>query len=411
MVRDYVEGSAVFEENAVMGEPLERQAVISGAAQSDIGRRLYRSGIDLTVEAALRAIEDAGLTAADIDGVSTYPGFGGSFGGAMGAELHEALRLSLNWRSAGVETAGPLGAVHNAVLAVAAGLARHVLVFRTVVEGSGGPLRPGGGGGGGGGGMSGSAGPFQFMIPYGAASAACWVACYARRHMHDYGTTRAQLGAIAVNGRTNAAANPRAIYTDPMTIDDYLAVRMVSDPLCLYDCDVPCDGSTAVVVSHRDHAPDAPAGAVGINAMGTAIRGRPSWDQFDDLTSMMMRHTAASMWERTELSVDDVDTAQLYDGFSWLTLAWIEAMGFCGKGESGAFVEGGTNIAPDGPVPLNTSGGQLSAGRLHGFGHLHEAVMQLRGTANIQVPGCEVVAVGAGGGPETGCLLLTRGPS
>ena len=395
-----------------MGERMERRAVISGAAQSDIGRRLYRTGIDLTVEAALRAIADAGLTTADIDGVSTYPGFGGSFGGAMGAELHEALRLSLNWRSAGVETAGPLGAVHNAVLAVAAGLARHVLVFRTVVEGSGGPMRPGsGGGGGGGGGMSGSAGPFQFMIPYGAASAACWVACYARRHMHDYGTTRTQLGAIAVNGRANAAANPKAIYTDPMTIDDYLAVRMVSEPLCLYDCDVPCDGSTAVVVSHRDHAPDAPAGAVGINAMGTAIRGRPSWDQYDDLTSMMMRHTAASMWERTELTVDDVDTAQLYDGFSWLTLAWIEAVGFCGKGESGSFVEGGTNIASSGPVPLNTSGGQLSAGRLHGFGHLHEAVMQLRGTANIGVPDCEVAVVGAGGGPETGCLLLTRGPS
>ena len=390
-----------------MRERMERRAIISGAAQSEIGRRLYRTGIDLTVEAALRAVEDAGLTTADIDGVSTYPGFGGSFGGAMGAELHEALRLSLNWRSAGVETAGPLGAVHNAILAVAAGLARHVLVFRTVVEGSGGPLRPGGGGGG----MAGSAGPFQFMIPYGAASAACWVACYARRHMHDYGTTRTQLGAIAVNGRANAAANPKAIYTDPMTIDDYLAVRMVSDPLCLYDCDVPCDGSTAVVVSHRDHASDAPAGAVGVNAMGTAIRGRPSWDQFDDLTSMMMRHTAASMWERTELTVDDVDTAQLYDGFSWLTLAWIEAMGFCGKGESGSFVEGGVNIGPDGPVPLNTSGGQLSAGRLHGFGHLHEAVMQLRGTANIGVPDCEVVAVGAGGGPETGCLLLTKGPS
>ena len=393
------------------GEPLERRAVISGAAQSEIGRRLYRTGIDLTVEAALSAIADAGLTAADIDGVSTYPGFGGSFGGAMGAELHEALRLSLNWRSAGVETAGPLGAVHNAVLAVAAGLARHVLVFRTVVEGSGGPLRPGSGGRGGGGGAAGSAGPFQFMIPYGAASAVCWVACYARRHMHDYGTTREQIGSIAVSGRANAAANPKAIYTDPMTIGDYLAARMISDPLCLYDCDVPCDGSTAVVVSHRDYAPDAPAPAVGINAMGTAIRGRPSWDQFDDLTSMMMRHTAASMWERTELTPDDVDAAQLYDGFSWLTLAWIEAMGFCGKGESGSFIEGGTNIAPDGPMPLNTSGGQLSAGRLHGFGHLHEAVMQLRGAANIGVPGCEVAAVGAGGGPETGCLLLTRGPS
>ena len=238
---DYVEGSAVFEGTAVMGEPLERQAVISGRPSPTSAAGCTAAASTLTVEAALRAIEDAGLIAADIDGVSTYPGFGGSFGGATGAELHEALRLSLNWRSAGVETAGPLGAVHNAVLAVAAGLARHVLVFRTVVEGSGGPLRPGGGGGGGGG-MSGSAGPFQFMIPYGAASAACWVACYARRHMHDYGTTRTQLGAIAVNGRTNAAANPKAIYTDPMTIDDYLAVRMVSDPLCLYDCDVPCDG-------------------------------------------------------------------------------------------------------------------------------------------------------------------------
>ncbi len=389
-----------------MPEPIERQTIISGAAQSDIGRRLHRTGLDLTVEGALRAIADAGLTVADIDGISTYPGMGGPFGGATGAELHETLRFSLNWRDGGAETSGQLGAVHKAALAVAAGLARHVLVFRTVVEGSLGPMRASGGGGGGA-----TPAAFQYLIPYGVTSASNWIACYAQRHMHEYGTTREQLGAIAINARTNAGSNPKAIYTDPMTMDDYLNIRMISEPFGLYDCDVPCDGCTAVVVSHRDYAPDTPNGAVHINAMGTALRGRPSWDQFDDLTTMAMRDSAASMWERTELTPADVDTAQLYDGFSWLAMAWIEALGFCGKGEGGPFVEGGARIAPDGELPLNTWGGQLSGGRLHGFGFLHEGIMQLRGTANIQVPDCEVAAIGAGGGPESGSLILTKGLS
>ena len=385
-----------------MGEPLERNAVITGAAQSDIGRRLHRSGLDLTVEAALRAVDDAGLTVDDIDGLSTYPGSGGPFGGASGAELHDALRLSLNWRDGGIETSGQLGAVHKAVLAVGAGLARHVLVFRTVVEGSGGPVRASATGGG-------VPPPFRYLIPYGAASAANWIACYASRHMHDYGTTREQLGAIAINARTHAASNPKAIYTDPMSMEDYLAARPVSEPFGLYDCDVPCDGSTAVVVSHRDHAGDSPEVPIQVNALGTAHRGRPSWDQFDDLTTMAMRDSAASLWERTELTPQDVDTAQLYDGFSWLTLAWIEALGFCPRGEGGPFVEDGTRIAHGGDLPLNTWGGQLSGGRLHGFGFLHEAVMQLRGQAHLQVRDAQVAAVGAGGGPECGALLLTRG--
>jgi len=385
-----------------MDEPLERRSVISGAAQSDIGRRLHRSGLDLTIEAALRAVDDAGLTVDDIDGLSTYPGSGGPFGGASGAELHDALRLSLNWRDGGLETSGQLGAVHKAVLAVGAGLARHVLVFRTVVEGSGGPVRASAAGGG-------LPSAFRYLIPYGAGSAANWIACYANRHMHDYGTTREQLGAIAINARNHAASNPKAIYTEPMTMDDYLTARPVSEPFGLYDCDVPCDGSTAVVVSHRDHSKDAPKVPVQVNALGTAHRGRPSGDQFDDLTTMAMRDSAASLWERTEVNPEDVDTAQLYDGFSWLTLAWLEALGFCLRGEGGPFVEDGTRIAHGGVLPLNTWGGQLSGGRLHGFGFLHEAVMQLRGQAHLQVEDAEVAVVGAGGGPECGALLLTRG--
>jgi acetyl-CoA acetyltransferase len=381
-------------------EPLERRAVISGVGQSDIGRRLRRSGLDLTIEATERAVADAGLTLDDVDGVSTYPGSGGPFGGASGADLHDALRLRLAWRDGGLETAGQLG--------VAAGLARHVVVFRTVVEGSGKPARPGGGGAGGlGGGLPAS---MRYLIPYGAGSAANWIACYAMRHMHEYGTTREQLGAIAINARTFAAMNPNAIYTDPMTMDDYLGARMISEPFCLYDCDVPCDGSTVVVVSHRDYTPDAPNGVAQVNAMGTAIRGRPSWDQFDDLTTMAMRDSAASLWARTDLGPDDVDTAQLYDGFSWLTMAWLEALGFCGRGEGGPFVEGGKRIGLGGTVPLNTWGGQLSSGRLHGFGFLHEGVLQLRGGAGArQIKGAEVAVVAAGGGPECGCLLLTRG--
>ena len=388
-----------------VSEPLERQAIISGIGQSDIGRRLYRSGLDLTVEAALAAVADAGLELSDIDGISTYPGMGGSFGGASGSDLHEALRLELNGRDGGAETAGQLGAVHKAILAVAAGLARHVICFRTVVEGSGGAARPAG--------MAGGLPIWmKYMIPYGAGSAANWIACYAQRHMFEYGTTREQLGAIAINARTNAALNPKAIYTDPMTMDDYLAARWISEPFCLFDCDVPCDGSTAVIVSHADHASDLPSAPVNVNAIGTALRGRPSWDQFDDLTTMPMRDSAASLWERSDLTPADVDTAQLYDGFSWLTIAWLIGLTFSGRGEGGPFVEGGRRIALDGNLPLNTWGGQLSSGRLHGFGFLHEAVLQLRGGAGErQVAGAEVAAVAAGGGPEVGCMLITRGTS
>jgi acetyl-CoA acetyltransferase len=390
-----------------VSDVLERRAVISGIGQSDVGRRLLRTGLDLTIEAAERAVADAGLTLADIDGVSTYPGSGGPFGGASGADLHDALRLELSWRDGGLETAGQLGAVHKAVLAVAAGLARHVLVFRTVVEGSGKVLRPGGTAGTG---MGGLPAQMRFLLPFGAGSAANWIALYAMRHMHDYGTTREQLGAIAINGRRFAAMNPKAIYTEPMTMDDYLSVRMITEPFCLYDCDAPCDGSTAVVVSHRDFAPDAPREVAHVHAMGTALAHRPSWDQFDDLTSMPMRGCAAQLWRRADLGPGDVDVAQLYDGFSWLTLCWLESLGFCPKGESGPFVDGGGRIGLGGELPLNTWGGQLSSGRLHGFGFLHEAVVQLRGDGgDRQVSDAEVAVVAAGGGPECGCLLLTKG--
>lgn len=396
-------------------ESPERKAVISGIGQSAIGRRLGRGDMDLTLDACLAAIEDAGLTRADIDGISSWPGpmmQPAGFSGPGTTEVMDALRINANWYLAGPEGPAQIGGVIHACFAVAMGVARHVLCYRTVTESTAQGTGSRQGIGGGAGMLEGGVpGPFQWQMPYHAYSAANWLAMYAQRHFHEYGTTKEQLGAIAINQRRNAALNPNSIYRDPMSMDDYLAARMISTPLGLYDCDVPVDGSTAVIVSHVDYAKDAPKPAAHVNAVGTAIHGRPSWDQWDDLTTMAARDAGAHLWTRTDLRPSDVDVAELYDGFSFLTLTWIEALGFCAKGEGGPFIEGGSRIALDGDLPVNTHGGQLSAGRLHGFGFVHEAVVQLRGEGGErQVAGNpQVAAVANGGGPLAGCMLLTRG--
>ncbi len=393
---------------------LEKSVAVTGIGQSDVGRRLDRDPMALTIDACLAAIEDAGLTRDDIDGLSTYPGAGmaGAPGFTAGGitEVQDALRLNLNWFNGGPELSGQLGSVITACAAVASGLAKHVLCFRTVWESTAQGAGRRAGIGTGGGGKFKAAGFMQYSLPYGAASAAVWIAMMAKRHFHEYGTTREQLGQIALNARKNAAGNPKAIFQDPMSLDDYLNVRMISDPFCLYDCDVPVDGSTAIIVSHVESARDLRRPPLRVEAIGSALHGRPSWDQFDDLTTMALRDASKMMWERTDLSPDDVDVAELYDGFSFIALAWLEALGFCGKGEGGSFIEGGENIALNGKTPLNTHGGQLSGGRLHGYGFLHEACLQLWGDGGArQVPGDPEVAVAAaGGGPLGGCLLLVR---
>jgi acetyl-CoA acetyltransferase len=388
-------------------------AVVSGIGQSAVGRRLNIDPLVLTMDACLEAIADAGLTRDDIDGLATYPGnmeTPPGFSGGGITEVQDALRLNLNWFTGGIELPGQLGSVINACLAVAQGLCTHVLCFRTVWEATAQGAKgrasamPGIRGGGGGGGVR-MGGFMQWNLPWGAPSAANWIAMYAQRHFHEFGTTREQLAQIALNGRRNAEINPKAVYREPMTMDDYLDVRMISSPLCLYDCDVPSDGSTAVIISRAGTVP-----GVGVEAVGSAIRGRPSWDQFDDLTTMAARDAGASLWEHTDLTPADVDVVELYDGFSFLALTWLESLGFCGKGEGGPFIEGGHRIAREGELPLNTHGGQLSAGRLHGYGFLHEAVVQLRGQGGDRqvANNPEVAVAAAGGGPLAGCLLLTK---
>ena len=389
-------------------------AIISGIGQSDVGRRLGRSGLDLTIDAALEAIADAGLTVADIDGLATYPGaFPGGppgFSGPGSPDVHDALRLDLSWHRGGIEGPAQLSAVVDAVVAVQAGLANHVLVYRTVTESSAQAAGREGIGLSGGGGAPKMGGSLQWSIPMRAYSAANWLAMNCHRHMHEFGTTPEQLAQIALNGRTNAGRNPKAVYREPITLEDYFASRMITTPFHLFDCDAPVDGSTALIVSRPSHASAVDHPVARVEAVGTALRGRPSWDQFDDMTTMAARDAGAMLWERTSLTPADVDVAELYDGFSFLAMVWLEALGFCGPGESGPFIDGGGRIALDGELPVNTHGGQLSAGRLHGFGFIHEAVLQLRGEAgDRQVPGrCEVAAVANGGGPVAGSMLLVR---
>lgn len=391
------------------GGPFEGRAVVTGAGKSQVGRRLGRTGLDLTVEAALRAIADAGLTPDDIDGVAAYPGPGTPDPGFSGANVHElrnALGLRSKWYISSSETAGQIGPVIEACMAVATGLADHVLCFRSVWESTAqaskgrGSVLAG----------TGRANPHhEFFGPYGAISAANWLAMPAQRYMHEFGLTREQLGAIAINARKNAALNPDAIYRDPMSLPDYLDARMISDPLCLYDCDVPCDGATAVIISRRAAANGLPRQPLTVESVGTGMFERATWDQRKDLTTMAAHDAAGTLWERTDMTVGDVDFAQLYDGFSFLTVQWLEALGFCEHGKAGHYIEGGERIALHGELPLNSSGGQLSGGRLHGMGFLHEACVQLWGEGgDRQVGGdAEVAVVAVGGGPVAGAMLLS----
>jgi acetyl-CoA acetyltransferase/uncharacterized OB-fold protein len=387
----------------------EDKVALTGVGSSTIGRRLMVDPLSLTVQACLRAVEDAGLTLDDIDGLATYPGgsAGGMSEGGVTA-VEEALRIQPTWINGGGEFPGPSGSVVSAMLAVASGLCRHVLCFRTVWEATyaalnrTGRIRSSG---------SRASGMFEWRAPFGAMSAANWIGVNASHYFWRYGGDRAStLAPIALNARANAARNPDAIYTDSMTLDDYLGARMISSPFGLYDCDVPCDGAIAIIVSSLDTVADRPKRPVLVEAVGTQITDRISWDQ-DTLThEPQVFGPAAHLWTRTSLRPDDVDVAELYDGFTFNAVSWLEALGFCGLGEAADFLDGGKTIALDGRLPLNTHGGQLSAGRTHGFGFLQEAMLQLRGEAEgRQVNNARVAVVSTGGGTPGGTLLLRRG--
>ena len=385
---------------------MAREAYITGIGMSEVGVRLTRSPLGLTLDAVREAIADAGLTLDQIDGVATYPGKMSTFLGfspVSADDVIEILGLNTRWHIGAAEATAQLGAIAEAAMAVKAGLARHVLCFRTVYEAAAlarpeefPPMER----------RKDVSGNSQWVSPFGAFSAANWTAQFAMRHMKRYGLTREQLAQVALNDHANAARNPRAIVKKPLTMDEYMAARMISSPFCLYDCDRFTDASTVLIVSAGDALDEGKTTPIRIAASAGSVE-RYSWDQAEWASAYP---TGRDLWKNTDYTAMDVDTVQFYDGFAFQPITWLEGLGFCDVGEGGQFLEGGKRIALDGELPMNTGGGQLGWGRLHGFGFAYESVVQLRGEGGErQIAGDPKVAVAtSGGGPMAAALLLAK---
>jgi acetyl-CoA acetyltransferase len=385
------------------------KAAITGAGMSDIGRNTGRPAMHHLVEAAERALARAGLTRADIDGICTYPGKAENSPGMspLGTgDVRAAMGLETRWHSAVADGPAQMGPIMVAAMAVMTGQARHVLCFRALTESS--SQTAGQRASVTGAGKARIGGWIGWLAPIGAMSASNWAGWMATRYFHEFGMTREHLGMIATGQRQFALQNPSAVMQKPQTMEDYLAARTISSPLCLFDCDIPIDGAAVVIVSAADAARDCRLPPLQIEAMGSALRGPETWDQRPDLTTMGAHDAGPDMWSRTDLKPHDVDVLGLYDGFSIFVPMWLEGLGFCGHGEAKDFIAEG-NIGPGGRFPVNTGGGQLSGGRLHGFGLLHETCLQLWGEAGgRQVADARTAVCGMGGGFIAGAILLNR---
>ena len=254
----------------------------------------------------------------------------------------------------------------------------------------------------------------DFLLPYGAWAPGHYFSLIAQRHMYEYGTTRDHFAEVAITQRNNALRSPKALQKEPLTREQYFSAPMISDPLCLYDYTMECDGAVAVITTSAERARDLrqpPAYVMGIATGGDGRWGGGiGWMGMpDDLfPSAGMRTPADSVYARAGITPKDVDVALMYDHFTPMVLLQLEDFGFCERGESGPFVMEG-NIALDGSIPVNTHGGNLSEAYIVGMSHVAEAVEQVRGTAFNQVEGAEIVLVtGAPCAAPVGAVLLRR---
>lgn len=341
------------------------------------------STMSLAVEAITKAVTDAGLALADVDGLATH-GVGDSTPPNILAPVLGLADLPFyldQWGGGSVSHA----VVGHAAMAVATGMANCVVCYRALNARSGTRIS-----------ANDSTSSFAgvetpFKEPYGCVTAAHEFALRARAHMSAYGTTHEQLGMISVTQRRHAALNERAVMRKPITLADYLGSRWIAEPFRLLDCCLETDGACAVVVTskararHLRHRPAYIGGAVwggGQTLYSNTLR---------DLTSTVVAtHTAPRLYAMAGIGPADVDVAELYDCFTYSVLVQLEDYGFCAKGEGGPFIESGAT-ALHGSLPVNTHGGSLSEGYVHGINHIAEAVAQLRGDCGPrQVPGAEV---------------------
>jgi acetyl-CoA acetyltransferase len=327
------------------------------------------------------------------------------------------VRFAASLTSGGGGSAGSLGL---AAAAIQSGQAEVCVTLMTLQQASrrlGGSAVAGGGGGGGGGSVyAGMALTPSMAISAtsGLVSPGSSFAVLTRRHMELYGTRREHFAEVAISQRENAIRRPTSLNTKPLTLDEYFAARMISDPLCLYDYTLESDGAVAAVVTSAERARDLRHRPVYI--MASAHGGMGRWgpavftyfQQPDEyFASSGHRPVAKRMYEMAGVTPADVDVALLYDHFSSMVVLQLEDYGFCKIGEGGPFVAGGNIRWPGGRIPVNTHGGHLSEAYIIGMTHVREAVEQLRGTAVNQVQGAEIALVTGGPAslPVSGTLL------
>jgi acetyl-CoA acetyltransferase len=359
---------------------LNGKAAVTGIGETAYSRGTEKSALALQLEASLTAIADAGLTPGDIDGLIPY---------SLGP-VAEDLMTNLGLADVRFSAQTPMGgassvaALQCAAAVIAAGVCRHVLIslgrrgysdarvatrlaampqFRLISE---------------------------FENPVGAVAPAQLYAPMARRHMETYGTTAEQFAEVAITMRKHAMLNDNAIMSKPMTVADHHASRMISDPFRLFDCCLESDGATAVVVSAADLAKDTRRP---VTILGVA-EGHPdspsTITQRPDMTTLGLAKAAPRAFEMAGVTPGEIDVAEIYDCFTFTVICEIEDLGFCKKGEGGAFVEGG-RIGLGGELPVNTHGGLLSQAHIAGMNHVYELVRQLRGEGGrAQVADAEI---------------------
>ena len=381
------------------------QACIVGVGHTEYSKDSGRSEMRLACEAIAAAMDDAGLRPEDVDGIAKY-----TYDNNDAIEIAKNLQIPrLNFiAEAGYGGGvGPVGVVLLAAMAVATGQALAVVAFRAMNERSGrGTPRYGQAST-----SAGAAGINSYRWPYGLFTPAQSVALVAHRHMHLYGTESTDFGEIAVAVRHHANHNPHAcMYGRPTTIDDHQSSRMIATPLHLLDCCLETDGGAAVIVTTTERARDLRQAPVFIADGGMGAGAWNDRPMFRDVESTETEATviARHVFDDAGVTHANIDVLFLYDHFTPLVLMAIEEYGFCARGEGKDFIKGGRLRWPDGALPLNTSGGNLSEGYIHGMQNNVEAVRQLRGQSHCQVEDADYAFVAAGNGIATTAMILRR---
>lgn len=388
-----------------MSHFLKDKTAIAGIGLTEFSKKSGVSELSLAAQATLRACDDAGISPSEIDGFVSY-----TLDSTDEIELARAvgagdLKLFTKVNYGG---GAAVGTILHAVMAVATGVANNVICYRAMNGRSGQRMGQGVSGQI----ISSDLVHWSWYMPYGMLTPGSWVAIVANKYMQRYGVTCEDLGRVAISQRNYAQNNPRAAgYGKPLTMEEYLASKVIADPLRLYDFCQETDGGCAILITSAERARDLkqkPAIIRGVAQASTQGQEQMTSYYRDELDSLPEMELAARLvYEQSGLGPDDINAACLYDAFTAEVIMQLESFGFCGRGEGKELVRDGA-LDIDGRLPNNTHGGLLSESYIHGMNNIAEGARLIRGTSTSQPAGVEHVLVSSGVGVPTGALILGR---